>query len=290
MNVKADAKVIPYDFRSNFFLSNDQLHVIAQIHHTFADQATELASTLLHANVKISLVQTEQIPFSRFLSTQSKQCCYATMNLSSLPKQSILTINSELSYIIVERLLGGETDSPSYSHPFNHLELAILRQFINSFLQSLKTAWKPYLEIAAHIDEIGINPSNLHYLKKLSKCVVLTFRISILEVVGLISLAFPCESLYPIRNVLVSSERNHTEDLPIDPESIELELKAIIGSLRLSHDELINLKSGDILKLDQNLENPISLLLENHFLLNCYPGLIYKNKGVLLSPNKQHQK
>lgn len=42
---------------------------------------------------------------------------------------------------------------------------------------------------------------------------------------------------------------------------VEVRMAAQIGSLTLSIEQLLSMKSGDQLKLDQGLESPVSLLL-----------------------------
>jgi flagellar motor switch protein FliM len=275
-------KIAPYNFKNNVFLSNTQLDFIEKIHHGFAEQAASSLSILLHEKVNVALLQTEQIPLSLFLRSHSMQCCYSFLSISSLSKSSILTISSELSYAIVAKLLGGDSGFFSNVPSFSPLEIAILRQSINAFLQPLKETWQPYIDFTTHINEIGTDLSRIERLQKTSKFVVLTFKTTILEVSGFISLLYPCESLYHRRDVLVSNESTALSNHSIDPQSIELSVKAILGSSNLTPQELHNLKKGDILKLEQLLNQPISVFVENIYTLNGYPGLTYKNKGVTL--------
>jgi flagellar motor switch protein FliM len=282
MNVKDKSSELPYNFKTNFFLSNDELQGLIKIHKTFADQVTPSIATLLKTDVKFSIHKIEQISVFRFSKTLSNQSFYASIKLSPLSKQALFSIDPEISYLIVERLLGGNVAPPSYFQGLNSLEFAILRQFTNQFISVLSNAWMPYLEVKPYIEELGIDQSIKQWLQKPLKCLNIIFKISVDNVLGLISLTLPCESLQPFKSKFVNTEK-YLKNPALDAKKIKLDLKALIGSLQLSSKEVSHLKNGDILKLDHSLEQPIKLFVENQFLLSCQPGLIYKNKGIKLT-------
>lgn len=274
-------KALPYNFKNNAFLSNDQLEFISRVHESFANYAASSLSTLLHEEVNVKLLETNQIPLSLFLKSHSSQSYYAYLS-SSLPKSSVLTISPELAHAAVSRLLGGEFKYPTAIRAFTTLEVAILRQFIRSFIQSLSQVWQPYLDFTPSISEIGSGLAKSETLQKITKFVVMTFKIKFANDFGFIDLLYPTDSLCSLGNALVSNEDRVPKNVGLDPHDLEISLKVSLGSLSLSPHELMSLKKGDVLKLDQLLTHPLPILVENTPIFSGYPGLTYKNKGVTL--------
>lgn len=273
-------RVLPCNFKNNIVLSKSCLAEIEKIHHDFAIDASEEISSLLHEAVAISIAPPEQIPLSLFLKTCSQQAAYAILNMGPFAKSALLTICPRLSYNIVNRLLGEETGSLFYAHPLSQLQLAVLRQFINTFLKALPKAWQHYFNISTHVSELGASLAKIKPLHKSTKYTAVTFKIEFSQQIGFISLLYPSESLVSMQNDL--PHQQHTGH-KINTEEIELSLKAILGSSILPYRNLMQLKIGDILKLEQPLSAPSKLYIEGIPFLQGYPGLLYKNRGFILT-------
>jgi flagellar motor switch protein FliM len=202
------------------------------------------------------------------------------VNISSMSKHCLITVSHDLAYRIVECLLGNEPGYLLHAHTFQPLEMAILRQFIHAILPPLKDVWKPYLEITTHIHEMGTNLVALQKMPQAPTYAIVTFKIIFSASTGYLNLIYPCESIFPIRQRL---DNLSTQEQALNPQNIELTLKAILGSLHLTPEELFHLKIGDVLKSEHRLGQPIDLQAENAPMMLCYPGLIYKHKGVILA-------
>lgn len=285
--MKAISKdTLSFDFKNLYFLPPSSLQSLSYLHQQFALSATEKVSALLHCNPKIILIETIQQPFSLFMRSYSPASFHTLIDLSPLPGQGVITLNLDLCYFAIDKLLGGSGTKPSVCHPFNDLEMAIQRKFIQNLLDSLKAVWKSVLETEFAIAELSYDPRKNSPILGTAKCVIFNFLIQLSGFSTLFSIVIPSQSLQnldTIPNHEISEMASALKlEESIDIDYLQIELKALLGSIELTPSELEMLQVNDVIKLNTNINHPLSLLVQDQPIFLGLPGLLHAQKGVLL--------
>jgi flagellar motor switch protein FliM len=62
--------------------------------------------------------------------------------------------------------------------------------------------------------------------------------------------------------------------------TLPLDLVGVLGRVDLKMSSVANLKSGDILKLDQKIDEPLAVEIDDKELFRCWPGRVGKQQGL----------
>jgi flagellar motor switch protein FliM len=107
---------------------------------------------------------------------------------------------------------------------------------------------------------------------------LITFEMVLNSVTGTMNIYIPFTMLKPIANVLNPhawfSGRKERQSDPEDRQTaveslaqVNLDLRVILGTVRLTFDHLVNLKPGDVISLDTSVNQDVSMVVANR---NCF--------------------
>lgn len=291
-----------YDFKKQQPIPDKRKLTLAYIYHLFASKASKTLSLFFQSPVNISVISLEQAPLSQLLTWFTYPTSFANLEMSPLKENAIFEIDPEISYPAISFMLGGGGAAPSFSYSLSNLELAVNRKFINMLLKDLEEAWNPFLDLEFKVNEIS-NISSQSYMEAIPKSnsyLIVRFDVTWKLFKGLMTIAIPVGSLEPVNEILES----FTEEVPfhiyhlvqkdtpteyIDLKKIEVELKARLGSLNISKQEIQELQPGDILLLDQKTHQPIDIVIGEEIPFTGIPGISGKHKGILIRQNQNQQ-
>jgi len=94
-----------YDFRRPDKLSKDQMRSLQMLHENFAGYFVTSLSAYLRAQVQVSLVSVEQVPYDEYIKTVSESLLNI-LTVDALAGQSILEVDFAILFSMLDRLLG----------------------------------------------------------------------------------------------------------------------------------------------------------------------------------------
>lgn len=279
----------PYDFNEATFVPEGQKRTVELVFERYAQSAKLALSAFLRADVDMSLVRAEQMVYSQYAVSLVNPTCVATFDMQPLGGYGIMEINSAVLYAIVNRMLGGALNVPIIGRAFTELELAIVRRFVKLLLSEMDLAWRFVLNMDCHLKDIQTNPAFVRVISKQENCLIITLKLKLADTTGLLSFCIPYSNLEPIANKLDNDRWQKYKVQQTDEErvahqrnmgQVEVDLKAVLGSIELSIDDLLALQVGDVVNLECKTTNPVALRVAgvNKFAVN--PGLVGRYKGV----------
>lgn len=284
-------QVATYDFRGCPRLSLNQMNAHRLIQEVFAANATEALSALFGSKTLLTLECNEQHPLAYIQRSLIGPACWARIDLQPIPGFATLIIDGSIAYSVISKMLGGDAEPPAHIHPFTNLEMAVNRKFINVLLKQLRSAWQQIAEMSFTIDEMGSDlPKILDRLPS-EICTASYFKTSFPHATGYIVLLFNSLCFNSLRSQLEVLSASSTFMPPppkIEYDHLEIEMKALLGTLYVSKEEISQLQPGDILDLQQSANEPIDIMIANERVFKGHPGLAGKNKGVVLLPTQQN--
>ncbi|MEC2160308.1 flagellar motor switch protein FliM [Virgibacillus halodenitrificans] len=282
-----EKKVRVYDFKRALRFSKDQIRGISRIHENYARLLTTFFSAQLRTYVNISVASVDQIPYEEFIRSIPKMTVLNVYSLKPLDGRLIMEINPNIAYAMLDRVLGGKGSSVNKVDNLTEIETILMSQLFEKAAVNLQEAWASIREVDPILEEFEVNPQFLQMVSPNETVVVVSLNTTIGETSGMINICIPHIVLEPIIDKLsvhywmetTTKERDMDayEKLSNNIQGAQLEVKAILGQAGINIEEFLNLGKKDVIALDQQIDQPLLLSINNEPKFHVQPGK-HKNK------------
>ncbi|KXZ39777.1 flagellar motor switch protein FliM [Alkalithermobacter thermoalcaliphilus JW-YL-7 = DSM 7308] len=282
-----EKKVKKYDFKSPKKLANDQLRTLNMIHENFARALNTFLSGYLRTKTQIEVLSVEEISYYEFSNSISNPALLAIIDFNPLPGQIIFEISSQLSFSIIDRILGGIGSYTGEIRAFTEIEITLLNKIIRQIVKYFIDPWENVIELTPTVDKIETNSQFAQIASYNETVALITFRATIGETEGLINICIPHIVLEPVLPKLSTkywfstiSKKSTDEEKNIIEKRVKkatLNIKCIVGEANITLEDFINLQEGDVITLDKTIHDEIEIAVEDRVKYLGKPGTI-KNK------------
>lgn len=290
-----EKRVRVYDFKRALRFSKDQIRSIGRIHENYARLLTTFFSSHLRSYVDITVASVDQIPYEEFIRSVPELTVLNVYSVSPLEGNIIMEINPNIAYGLIDRILGGRGDSLDKIDGFTEIETLLLTQLFEKAIVNLEEAWSSIIEIDAMLEEFEVNPQFLQMVAPNETVVVVTLNTTVGESSGMINICIPHLVLEPIISKLSFHYQMQTVKNKRDPEAFEnisknlehvsVETKAILGETTIDIQQFLNLQIEDVIKLNQNIGDPLTLKVNDEDKYHVQPGKYNNNYSVQILEN-----
>ncbi|HEW91491.1 MAG TPA: flagellar motor switch protein FliM [Thermotogaceae bacterium] len=282
-----EKKVKLYDFSKPSKFSKDQIRTFEMIHENFSRVLSTYLSGRTRSLVDVRVVSIDQITYNEFVRSMANPTFMVIFSAPELSGNSILEINLEIIYAIIDKLLGGTGVLPSIpSRNLTEIEMSIIRREASTMLSYLKEAWIDFLEFTPEIESIETNPQFVQIAPPSEMVLLITLSVTIGQVESFMNICWLSSTLEPFAQnfssqmwfLRASKETNPqiTELIKNNLERSIVELSAVLGKSTLKLKELLNLEIGDVIILDKRVDEEIDMLVQG---MPKFQGIPGKHRG-----------
>ena len=282
-----EKKIRVYDFKRALRFSNDQIRGITRIHENYARLLTTFFSAQLRTYVNISVASVDQIPYEEFIRSIPNMTILNIYSVEPLEGRVLMEVNPNIAYALLDRLLGGKGSSINTIDSLTEIDTMLMSQLFEKAVVNLQEAWASLIEIDPILEDFEVNPQFLQMVSPNETVVVATLATEVGEVSGMINICIPHIVLEPIISKLSVHYWMQTSAKVRDPEAysnivnniqeVNIDAKAILGDAEITINEFLNLKTNDIITLNQTIDEPLTLEINHKPKFKVQPGK-YKNK------------
>lgn len=288
----ASAKdVRPYDFSRASKFSKDQIRTIQMIHETFARHFASTVSAKIRALTRIKVVSVEEVTYEDFINTVSNPSIISVFSMPPMEGSAVLDISPGIGFPMMDRLLGGTgTEDQEESRELTDIEINLIESIIADALGFIKDAWSNVINVTPKLEVIESNPYFVQVVSPGEMIVLINLEAEIGEKSGRMNLAIPYVMLETILPKLKIQEWFATYRRSVSPEtSIKVEqrllktnvmLAATLGRTVISLKDFLNLEEGDVLQLQQKINEDIDVYVGNKLKFRGRPGQVGKSIAV----------
>jgi flagellar motor switch protein FliM len=276
-----------YNFRRPDKFSKDHLKVLQDIHKEFSRQLSMALTAYLRMHIEMEVVSADQLTYMEFVNSMPVPATVGIVELNPLPGQIMLYLSHEIVTSIIDRMFGGGGLSESNIRELTDIEEALILKVIDRSTKALAYAWSNIYPITGRVLNID---SNAYVQIANSSEIVALITIEIQtasKYFGLMSLCFPFPTLENLLDKLSSQHIFQGQGLLGSAEDkdniierlniMDVDVSVILGNTQVQLSEFLELKEGDVIKLDNKVEDPLILSLNGKKKYNVRPGKI-KNK------------
>lgn len=279
-----------YDFKRPNKLSKEQLRTIGFIFENFSRSLSTFLSGYLRTNVEMEVNTPEQITYYEFIAAASNVALFTIIDFAPLKGSIIMQLYNDTVYTMVDRILGGNGETSGIDRDFSEIELALMRKVINRIMTILGDAWQVMVEVKPRVDRIETNAQFVQIVSYNEVVIVVSINVKIGKKEGFINFCIPYIVIEPIVSKLTTkswfSGSNETVNQWV-VDRIEhrikkayIDVRAILGSTHISVSDFIDLGVGDVIKLDNRVDEDIIIMVDGRPKFRARPGLHNKKLAV----------
>ena len=281
-----------YDFKRPDKFSKDQIRTIQMIHETYARLTTTSLSTQLRSFVNIRVVSVDQLTYEEFSRSTPNPSTLAIINMDPLKGSLILQIDPDITFVIIDRLFGGEGNALKNNRELTDIELSVIEGIVIRILGNLREAWSNAVDLRPKLGNIETNiqftqivpPNDMVVLISLETKIgknkdggMMNFCIPYITIESIIS---KLSAQYWYSSIRKKETQENIDLIKEQIRGVSLDLITKLGSISLSVNELMEIKAGDVIKLGTKKNSELDLFIGSKKKYDCYPGLIGKKLGV----------
>ncbi len=278
-------KIKIYDFKRPDKFSKDQIRTVSIMHETFARLTTTSLSAQLRSLVQVHVASVDQLTYEEFIRSIPNPTTMAVIDMDPLKGSAILEIDPAITFSVIDRVFGGQGEGAKFSRDLTDIEQAVMEGIIVRILGNLRESWSTVIDLRPRLGGIETNPQFAQIVPPSEMVVLVTLETKVGDVEGMMNLCIPYLTIEPIISKLsaqywYSSVRRGTttENLNILRKrlaTVAVTLIAEIGRMELPVKDVMALRPGDIIRLDNTRVNdPMLLKIGNRQKYQCRPGVV----------------
>lgn len=285
-----DKKIRKYDFKRALRFSKDQIRSISRIHENYARMLTTSLASQLRTYVHISVTSVDQVPFEEFIRSISSLTVLNIYSMAPLKGNLVMEVNANIAYALLDRILGGKGATISKSDNLTEIEVLLLTQLFEKATENLKEAWSSLIEVDPILEEFEENPQFIQMMAPNDTVVVVSMSTAVGETTGMINLCIPHTLLEPIipklsahywmENANEERDEESYAKLTENLRTAEVDVRALLGETTISINEFLKLGNQDILALNQEIDQPLTLTVNEEMKFFVQPGEFKKKMAV----------
>jgi flagellar motor switch protein FliM len=287
-------RIVDYDFVRPNKLSGEQVRSLQRLHETIAQNLTMVLASYLRVNLEVNLISLGQLTFDVFRNSLSNPTMINVLSMNPVQEACLATMDMKLAFSLVDRMLGGPGKALARMRPLTMLEQSLLDNVVQRFLTKLKEGWSSLLEFDPQVQAREMDPQFVQVIPSSEMVLVTTFTLQApgeLET-GEMCFCIPFISLDAVISKLdfnfqfAAAARRQTErqreylDRVVGDTAVSLEVR--LGTTRLGLGEVLSLKEGDVLVLDQAHDQALQGFLRGRLKLTGRPGHVGRHVGLLV--------
>lgn len=283
-----------YNFRRPDKFSKDHLRALQDLHREFSRQISLLLTAYLRMHIEIDVVSTDQLTYDEFIRSMPSPITIGIFEMNPMPGQILLGISFEVLSCIVDRMLGGVGLSENKQRELTDIEEALAKRIIERTVKTLENAWSSVLPVQAEVIGLDTSYQMIQVATSGEIVALITFEVQIAgKYFGLISLCFPypvlegvlgnlsTQHIFQTKGIVATTEERQKMIQKLNTSKVDLSV--LLGSCDITLEDFLDIKEGDILKLDNKIAEDLVVEVNEEKKFFARPGTLKSNVCVKIS-------
>jgi len=292
-----EKKIKEYDFRSPKKITKETIKHINGIFENYCRMLSSYLTSILRLSCDVTVEQVEE---SRFAEYNNALDDYVLMGLADVKypddtvsdNQILMEFSKTLSFVMIDRLLGGSGDDEGHLRDYTDIELTIFSNLFKQLISKIGVTWESILDLKTEFDKIETNSRFIQSINYNDSVVVIILNAILNKSAGKITICIPSNILdeifkkadifsksYKKKNIDLSFE-NKKETIMDSLKESKLSITGILGQTEATLSDIINMQVGDVIILNKNINANVDINIDGKKWFEGKWGT-KKNKGVI---------
>jgi len=283
-----DSGVVVFDLSNQDRIIRGRMPVLEIINDRFARLASNAMANAMRKRADVNPISIDMSKFGDFMRSLPVPTSINIFKLDPLRGNAILVVDSRLVFAMVESFFGGAGSQPKIEgRDFTPIEQAIINRVVRIALENMEESWQPVHEVHIELVRSEVNPQFAAIVPPSDVVIVVTFEVELENAIGSLIVCLPYATIEPIRTKLYASFQ--TERLEVDHAWISrfkerlmetpVEMLVRFGRSHITGRQLLSLKPGDIIMLENDVDELLEAEVQGVRKFQGIPGLVKSNKA-----------
>ena len=195
-------KIKIYDFKRPDMFSKEQIRTLSMLHDTFSSLTSTSLSVQLRSMVHVYVASVDQLTYEEFIRSIPTPTTLGIIDMDPLQGCAAMEIDPDISFSIIDRLLGGVGNGTKFQHELTDPETSIMEGIIVRLLGNFREVWTQVIDLRPRLGQIDTNTQFAQIVPPTDMGVLVTLETKIGKVEGMINIFYPYITLEPIMGKL----------------------------------------------------------------------------------------
>lgn len=280
-----------YDLTAQNLMMREQFDVLDEVLDRFTNAFRNSLGTSLRAPIESSLASTEMVKFGDFLEGLPNPSSFHTFRMEPLVGSALIAFEPNLVFFFIDCVFGGSGKSMAYQErDFTLIEQRVMRKFAGETLKDLEKAWEFVKQLKLSLGKSETKQQFVRLVAPSDLVIAAGFTVSLEEFSGTLWLCIPYLILDPIKDKLSYKNLREAEleyawnaQLQKLLRETEVTLSVELGKSLWRVGDVLNLKEGDVIRLDTGPHTHLPVMIEKIPKLQGVPGVVAGNRAVQIT-------
>ncbi|HUV49845.1 MAG TPA: flagellar motor switch protein FliM [Anaerolineae bacterium] len=284
------SKVHPYDLTGQERIVKGRMPALETTAERFARMFRTTLSSVLKKIVTVNTLSVHMAKYEEFMKTIPVPASLNLFKMNPLKGVSLFIIESRVIFALVDIIFGGsgrETVKIE-GREFTIIENNLIKKIVLNALSDFKEVWKTIIQLDVVYQRAETNPQFVQLVAATDVVLVMQFEVDLGFSSGKINFCIPYLMIEPISKKLQAgyqeetfvADKEWTNSFEKGLRRVNVNLTVELGRTELSGREVVSLKKGDVISLDQYCSDSLDVYVENILKFKGQPGLYKGNRAI----------
>lgn len=289
-----EKKIKEYDFRSPKKITKETIRLLKGIYENYCRILTSRLTSILRLMCDVTVEQVEESIYHEYNNALDDYVLMGLINVKYpdnevSDNQILMEMSKPLSFVIIDRLLGGSGEEYEYVRDYTDIELSLLGNVLNQLIKLMATTWENTLKIETDLEKIETNSRFIQSINYNDTVVIIILNIVLNDLSGKITICIPSNILDEILKKSNIYTKNINKKSSVDDQktaimnsikSSTLTITGVLGNTQATLKDILNIQVGDLIILDKKTNSNVDVNVDNEKWFEGKWGT-KKNKGVI---------
>lgn len=292
-----EKKIKEYDFRSPKKITKETIKLLSGIYESYCRNISSNLTSMLRLMCDVTVEQIEESIFHEYNNALDD---YVLMGLVDVKypdgtisdNQILVEISKSLSFVIIDRLLGGSGEESNYVRDYTDIELSLLSNLFKQIIPQMGSSWEGTVDMKTEFNKIETNSRFIQSINYNDTVLIIVLNATLNQITGKITICIPSNildeifkkaSLFSKNNKRKSADINYEDQKVAIMDSLKvskLTVSGVLGKAEATLSDIINMQVNDVIILDKSINSDVDINVDGEKWFEGKWGS-KKNKGVI---------
>jgi flagellar motor switch protein FliM len=260
--------------------TSDQERRLSRSLESFCRTASTRLSAELRVPIELEVIASSQLTWSVALSQMPANSVCAVIDIEPIGTRMVM--GAELSFMLsaLEALLGSAPDHAPRDRRLTEIDWALSRRLFQSMLGQLSLIWQDVADVSLSLGTLEGTTENAQVAPFSEPTLSLTVEARIARNSSTLSLLVPFSAIAPVAAAFsqrdgagpVGDHADVADAIETALRGVEITMRAEVADTRMTVEQVLALKPGDVLRLDGQATHGITLYADQVPVHRARPG------------------
>ena len=251
-----NARVMPVDFARPSKFSKDQERTLRRAHETFCRTASTGLGADMRTAIDLEVVGIAQLNWSNALLEIGPDAVCAIVETQPTGTHILMSLERIFALTLIERQCGGSVVKVPADRRLTDIDMVMTKRIFRLFIEQLSLVWQEAVGIKLDLRDIEPEPGSAQLATLSEPTLLITIEIRMNRGSFTLGVLLPWSSIEHASGRLAGVDHGARSDDPRDIDAmrsalakVPVNLRAEIGAVELTPDQILNLGEGDVVRL-----------------------------------------